>query len=122
VPRAARRDVVRELHGDVRVDAYAWLREVDRPEVLDHLTAERAYYDAVTAPLKPLAEQLDAAMRARMVPVDLSPPTQREQYAYLHRTPSGGEYEQLCRVPVGEATDAGRGADSSRLEVLLDGA
>ena len=32
-----------EIHGDVRVDDYYWLRERDNPEVTAYLEAENAY-------------------------------------------------------------------------------
>ena len=47
---SARRDPVEHLlHGDRRIDHYAWLREKDNPEVIAHLSAENAYTDAVLA-------------------------------------------------------------------------
>ena len=44
----------------VRVDNYYWLRDDTRtrPEVLDYLKAENAYYAAMTAHTKPLEDAL----------------------------------------------------------------
>src|SRR5438046_224150 len=38
------------IHGDLRQDDYAWLRQKDDPDVLAYLEAENAYTDAVTKP------------------------------------------------------------------------
>ena len=54
-PVAARRDVVREHHGDQVVDPYEWLRDKESPEVVAHLEAENAYAEAVTAAPGPAA-------------------------------------------------------------------
>ena len=39
-----------EIHGERRVDDYAWLREKENPEVRAYLEAENAYTDAVMKP------------------------------------------------------------------------
>ncbi len=42
-PPAARREPVEQvLHGDRRVDHYAWLRHKENPEVIGYLEAENA--------------------------------------------------------------------------------
>ena len=38
------------IHGDLRQDDYAWLRQKDDPEVLAYLRAENVYTDAITKP------------------------------------------------------------------------
>ena len=42
-PVAPRHPTQSTLHGDVRIDDYAWLRNKDTPEVLSYLHAENAY-------------------------------------------------------------------------------
>src|SRR5437879_9062279 len=50
-PPVARREPVKHvLHGDRRVDHYAWLRHKENPEVIDYLKAENAYTDAILKP------------------------------------------------------------------------
>jgi oligopeptidase B len=45
-PPVARREPVEHvLHGDRRVDHYAWLRHKENPEVIAYLKAENAYTD-----------------------------------------------------------------------------
>ena len=57
-PAAPRRPVRLELHGDVRVDDYFWLRERADPAVAAYLEAENRYADAVMAPGEALREKL----------------------------------------------------------------
>jgi oligopeptidase B len=124
-PVARRGDVVHELHGDRRPDPYAWLRETETSEVLDHLAAERAFYDASTADLKPAADRLFATMAARMSPTETSVAHRRERFAYFTRIPEGAEYPQHCRVPLtASPVDGGWRSQVSRegadVQTLLD--
>jgi oligopeptidase B len=98
-PQARREPVERVDHGIVRVDEYAWLREVDRPEVLAHLESERAYYDAATSHLRPLVETLASEMSVRVPAVEpASAPWRLEAFSYYMLTPTGSEYAQLFRT------------------------
>jgi oligopeptidase B len=97
-PVASRREVVHELHGDRRVDAYAWLRDTDDPETLAYLAAERAFYDASTEHLRDDAEALFKAMAARVAPAEQSVAHRRERFAYFTRTVGGREYPEHCRL------------------------
>lgn len=124
-PIARRGDVVHELHGDSRPDPYAWMRDTSDPEVVAHLTAERAYHDAVTAADAPVADRLFAGMRARTAPEESEAPFRRARHAYLARIPEGGEYEQLLRIPlptgVGDASWRQAAHDAAaEAEVILD--
>ena len=97
-PPAARREpTVRDLHGVKRVDDYAWLREVEDPAVLAHLQAERAFYDAATVHLRPLATTLASEMSSRVPPTERDASWRLPKYSYYTRTPSGSEYGALCR-------------------------
>ena len=97
-PEARREPVERVDHGITRVDDYAWLRELDSPEVLAHLEAERAYYDAETEHLRPLVETLASEMSVRVPAVETtSAPWRLEAFSYYMRTPTGSEYPQLRR-------------------------
>jgi len=42
-PVADKRPVELELHGNIRIDDYYWLKERDNPEVIAYLDAENAY-------------------------------------------------------------------------------
>jgi oligopeptidase B len=85
------------IHGDVRVDDYAWLREKDSPDVLAYLEAENAYTDAVTAPTEALQETLYREMKARIQETDLSVPYRYGGYFYYSRTEEGRQYPIRCR-------------------------
>jgi oligopeptidase B len=98
-PEARREPFERTLHGTTRVDDYAWLREVRRPEVLAHLEAERAFYDASTAHLRPLLESLASEMSVRVPAVEATTaPWRLEAFSYYMLTPTGSEYAQLFRT------------------------
>ena len=46
-PAAKKVPLETKLHGDARVDDYAWLKDKKNPEVIKHLDAENAYTAAV---------------------------------------------------------------------------
>src|SRR5437763_17088212 len=46
------------IHGDTRVDNYAWIRDKSNPEVIAHLEAENKYADAMMAGTAPLQKAL----------------------------------------------------------------
>lgn len=98
-PVARREPLERTHHGITRVDPYAWLRDADRPEVLAHLEAERAYYDAATEHLGPLVETLAQEMSVRVPAVETTvAPWRLGDFSYYTLTPTGSEYAQLFRT------------------------
>ena len=101
-PIAAVRPVTSEHHGRTSTDAYAWIADPDEPEVLTYLQAERDYYDERTQSLVPLRERLAAEMIARVPESEPSAAWQVGGWMYRRVTPSGLEYDQLVRWPVGE--------------------
>jgi oligopeptidase B len=117
-PRPARREVVHRLHGDARVDAYAWMRDSSDPAVLAHLAAERSYYDIATQHLGPLVRTLSREMTSRVPDTDCSVSYRRVHFSYYTWTPSGSEYEQLCRRVYTPGSDGD--AASTPGHVLLD--
>ncbi len=88
---------ITELHGEQRIDNYAWLREKENPETIAYLNAENAYTDAMTAHLKPFEESLYKEMLARIKETDMSVPTKRGDYYYYTRTEAGKQYPYFCR-------------------------
>ena len=64
-----------EMHSDVRIDNYFWLRERDNPEVISYLEAENAYLDGVMNDTAALQEQLFAEMKGRIKEDDSSVPS-----------------------------------------------
>lgn len=101
-PRPARRETLREHHGDVVVDPYAWLRDKDDPEVVAHLEAENAYAEAMTAHLEPLRTAIFEEIRARTQETDLSVPVASGPWWYYSRSYEGKQYSVECRAPRAE--------------------
>jgi oligopeptidase B len=96
-PEARREPVERTDHGITRTDDYAWLRDVELPEVLAHLKAERSYYEAATSHLRPLVGTLVESMSSRLPEVETSVRWRLEQFSYYMKTPAGSAYAQLMR-------------------------
>jgi oligopeptidase B len=111
-PPGARREPVETiLHGDRRIDNYAWLRDKQSPEVLAYLNAENAYTDAVLHGTEAFQEKLYQEMLGRIQQSDLSVPYRLRGYLYFSRTEEGKQYPIHCRQ---------LDADGSPEELLLD--
>ncbi len=110
-PVAPRIEQVTQLHGDTRVDPYAWMRDRDNPDVTAYLEAENAYTEAMTAHTKPLQEQLYREMLGRIQEDDATVPVRRGAWVYYSRTEQGKAYPIYCR----------KGAQAqAREEVIFD--
>jgi oligopeptidase B len=111
-PPVARREPVEHvLHGDRRVDHYAWLRQKENLEVIAYLQAENAYTDAVLKPTEGFQEKLYQEMLGRILQTDLSVPYRLRGNLYFTRTEEGKQYAVHCRR---------REAEGSPEELLLD--
>lgn len=109
-PVAATRPYSFERHGVTIEDPWAWLRDPGYPEVTDkdvlgYLEAENAYYEAVMAPLKPLADTLFQEMRGRIKEDDATVPQKDGAYLYWTDHETGGEYRRWWRRPVAGGAD-----------------
>lgn len=120
----------RTHHGDTFVDNYEWLREKESPEVVEHLKAENAYQEAVTAHQEPLREAIFQEIKGRTQETDLSVPNRKDGWWYFSRSVEGKEYGIQCRVraqdtgnPVADWTPPAvqAGVEIPGEEVLLDG-
>src|SRR6266478_1037251 len=110
-PVADRRPVEHHLHGDLRIDNYAWLREKDNPEVIQHLEAENAYTKFVLHPTEAFQEKLYQEMLSRIQQTDLTVPYQLRGYFYFTKTLEGKQYPLHYRRP---------GSANGAEELLLD--
>jgi oligopeptidase B len=110
-PLARRAPVETWLHGERRVDEYAWLRGREDPAVRAYLDAENAYADAVLAPTRPLQAKLYDEMLARIQETDESVPYRKGRYFYYSRTEEGRQYPVYCRE---------RDEPDARTETTLD--
>ncbi len=95
VARKEPKDVT--VHGDKRIDDYFWMRNKGTPEVEQHLRAETAYTDAMTAAQEPLRQALYAEMLSRIQETDQNVPFLRDGFYYYSRTEKGKQYPILCR-------------------------
>src|SRR6267142_252427 len=111
-PPVARREPVEHvLHGDRRIDHYAWLRQKENPDVIAYLEAENAYTDAILQPTEQLQENLYQEMLGRIQQTDLTVPYRLRSYLYFTRTREGKQYPLHFRR---------REAEGSPEELLLD--
>lgn len=123
-PVAAVRPSVREHHGDLFVDQYAWLSRTDDSRTRAYLDEENAYTAAATAHLGPLREELVAEIRSRVKETDLSVPVLDRGWWYYSRTAAGRQYAAECRVEAlpGQARPTPEpGVPLPGEQVLIDG-
>lgn len=123
-PSAARRPVEHRAHGDLRIDDYYWLREKDSPEVLNYLSAENAYAEAVLQPTAVLQEVLYKEMLSRIQQTDLSVPYRLRGWDYFTKTIEGRQYSLYYRRPAGAGSSAPNAAsdvsEGQSDQLLLD--
>jgi len=98
----------------VRIDNYYWLRDDTRtrPEVLNYLKAENAYYAQMTAHTKDLQETLYNEIIGRIKQDDSTVPAKYKHYFYYSRYEQGGEYPVYARR---------KGSTDAPEQVMLDG-
>lgn len=121
-PQAKKIEVKLTEHGETRVDNYFWMRlsdeqkEAETPDaqtkdVLDYLTAENAYLDAVMKPTEKLQATLYDEIVARIKQDDQSVPVKVNGYVYYSRFEKGQDYQLSCRK---------KGDESSAEEIMLN--
>ncbi|WP_461164701.1 S9 family peptidase [Arthrobacter sp. R4-81] len=129
-PVAKKVPTERTHHGDTFVDNYEWLRNKESAEVVEHLKAENAYQEAVTAHQQPLREAIFQEIKGRTQETDLSVPHRKDGWWYYTRSVEGKEYGISCRVlasntgnPVADWTppEVEAGVEIPGEEILLDG-
>ncbi|HTN13257.1 MAG TPA: S9 family peptidase [Sphingomonadaceae bacterium] len=118
-PIAAKKPHSVTHHGIIVADDYAWLRdplypEVTDKEVLAHLEAENAWFEARMKPHQPLIDDLFTEMRARIKEADKSVPQKDGNWLYWIEFEEGAQYKKWWRRPVGAP------ADGSADELILD--
>ena len=101
-----------EIHGDVRVDDYYWLRERSDPEVTTHLKAENAYVAERLGHTQAFQEELFEEIKSRIKQTDVSVPYREGIHLYYWRYEEGKEYRIYCR----KRHESGLGQE----EIVLD--
>jgi oligopeptidase B len=116
-PRAEKRPVIHTLHGDHRIDEYAWLRddnwqqvmrepEVLRADVRAYLEAENAHTANALAGTEVPQAALFRELRGRIKAEDSSVPASDGPWAYYQRFEEGSQHPIFCRRPSAEAGGA----------------
>ncbi len=116
-PSAELRPFTHREHGVERPDPFHWLGG-DDPAVLEHLVAERAFYDASTVHLDSLRSALKAEMLSRLPAVDESARWSRRRFTYWTRHPVNSDYAELWRL--NHDSDAGSTTESESSSLFFD--
>ena len=80
-----------------RADPYHWMRDHSAPAFLEHLDAERGWYDTATGHLGSLVGTLRSEMTNRVPATDSSVSWPHHGCSYYTVLPAGREYIQLLR-------------------------
>jgi oligopeptidase B len=92
-------------HGNDRIDNYYWMNQREDPEVIAHLEAENAYFDAATADQQALKEELFAEIKGRIKEDDVSVPYNFRGYTYQTKYEIGEQYPRYVRTKIGETEE-----------------
>lgn len=109
-PVAQKRSYTASYHGFTINDDYHWLRDpkyptVEDSDVLAHLEAENAYFEAKMAPQKALVETIFQEMKGRIKEDDSSVPQKDGDYIYWAKFDEGAQYKKHFRKPVSGGAD-----------------
>lgn len=109
-PVAEKRPHTYTHHGVTIEDPYDWLYDksypvIDDEDVLNHVKAENAYFEAKMGAQAPFTEALFTEMRARIKEDDSTVPQKDGDYIYWSEFEEGAQYRKHWRKPVagGEA-------------------
>jgi oligopeptidase B len=111
-PRAPQQASIREIHGKLHIDDYAWLQDKTNEKVLAYLQAENAYADEMMKDQEVLRETLYQEMKGRIQADDQSDPVMKDDFFYYSRTVKDCDYRVYCRRYMSMEAEE---------EVLLDG-
>ena len=110
-PRAPRRDHTWQRPTGDAVDDFAWMRDIDDPDLLAYLQAENAFAEAFFAPHAATIDAVYDEIRSRVQETDLSTPVHFGDWWYVVSTTEGQNYPVHHRGP---------SADAATEHVLLD--
>lgn len=96
-PKAKKLPLKTEIHNDVRIDNYAWIKDRKDPDVLKLLEEENAYTESKMSHTKEFQENLYQEMVGRIKETDLDVPYRSGNYFYYTRTEKGLQYPIYCR-------------------------
>lgn len=115
-PVAEKKEYWRDIHGDRVLDNYYWMYDYfgkgpDSSKVIDYLTKENEYFEAVMKPTEAFQQSLFEELKARIKEDDQSVPVLRNGYYYYTRNETGKQYFKYCRR---------KGSMDAPEEVILD--
>jgi len=123
-PRPRTVDHAIRLHGATIPDEFAWMDQ-DEADLVEYLTTENQYAEALVASERALEDQLVDEFTARTKQSDITVPTLNGSYWYYTRSVEGLNHALYCRCPAVDETTlppgAEDGAEVPGEEVLLDG-
>jgi len=104
-PTAEKRDHSYSHHGITIADPYYWLKDqsyptVDDTDILDHLKAENAWFEARMKPQQALVDELFEEMKGRIKEDDSTVPQKDGDWLYWSEFEEGAEYRKYYRKPV----------------------
>jgi len=104
-PVAEKRPHTYTHHGITIEDPYDWLYDksyptIDDEDVLNHVKAENAYFEAKMGAQAPFTEALFTEMRARIKEDDSTVPQKDGDYIYWSEFEEGAQYRKHYRKPV----------------------
>ena len=99
------------IHGETRVDNYAWIREKSSPDVIAYLESENAYADAMTSSMAPLQKSLYSEILGHIKQTDTNVPYRDRGWYYYSRTEEGKQYPIFARK---------KGSTGAPEEITLD--
>ncbi len=109
-PVAEKRPHSYTRHGITIEDPYDWLYDksyptIDDEDVLNHVKAENAYFEAKMAAQAPFTEALFTEMRARIKEDDSTVPQKDGDYIYWSEFEEGAQYRKHWRKPAAGGPD-----------------
>ncbi|WP_313579919.1 S9 family peptidase [Chishuiella sp.] len=115
-PVAEKQNHIRDIHGDKVNDPYYWMIDYfkkgkDSTKVVNYLTAENNYLNAMMKDTDQFRENLFQEMKGRIKEKDESLPVFRNGYYYYSKTEEGKQYFKYCRK---------KGSLLAPEEILLD--
>ena len=110
-PKAELKEKIFEEFGNTRIDNYYWMNQREDTAVINYLTAENNYFDAMMAHSEPLQNTIYEEMKGRLNENEQSAPFFSNGYWYYTRYETGNDYPLYCRKK--ESLDANE-------EIMLD--
>ena len=96
-PKAIKKTKELTIHNDTRIDNYYWLNNRENPEVINYLTEENSYREAIMKHTEDFQESLFKEIVGRIKQTDMSVPYKKDGFYYFTRYEEGKEYPIYSR-------------------------